>query len=195
MDFDDDTQTSRTGLIIQFSLEARPDKERAAKDGRPVMKDVEYIRIMVPGNSNGIVHRPVTDEDRRKYAKQYEDWKRNAENPVVGQPLREWPPLRPSEVAHLVHNNVRTVEELAAVSDTNIQALGPGYLTLRQKARDFLAMAKDSAFAAELREQLEDARRQLEATQRQLAEAQAELRSLKPAEGSEPVESGKRHRK
>ncbi len=194
MDFDN-SEPTRTGLIIQFSLEAKPDKAETAKAGRPVMKDVEYIKIMVPGNSNGIVHVPVTDKHRREFANQYENWKRNAENPIQGQPLREWPPLRPSEVAHLVHNNVRTVEELAAVSDTNIQTLGPGYLTLRQKARDFLEAAKNTGFLTELREQTDLLRSQNEALQRQLDAANAELRTLKPPEGAEAAEHGKKHRR
>lgn len=181
MDFDiPQKDMGRAGVIIQFSVEAKPDKAATTTAGRPVMKDVEYIRIMTPGSSNNVVHRPVEPKDLDAYGPQYERWQKSKENPVVGQPLREWPPLRPSEVATLVHNNVRTVEELAEVSDSNLQRIGPGFMELRQRARDFIKAAKDDGHIASIRSELEETRAHLAATRKQLDEVQAELRTLKP---------------
>jgi hypothetical protein len=182
MDFDvPQKDMGRAGVIIQFSVEAKLDRAASALAGRPVMKDVEYIRIMTPGSSNNVVHRPVEPKDLESYGAQYERWQKSKENPVVGQPLREWPPLRPSEVATLVHNNVRTVEELAEVSDSNLQRIGPGFTELRQRARDFIKAAKDEGHIASIRTELEEARAHLAATRKQLDEVQAELRAIKPA--------------
>jgi hypothetical protein len=93
-------------------------------------------------------------------------------------------------VAALLHNNVRTVEELAEVSDANLQRIGPGFMELRQRARDYIKAAKDEGHVASLRSELEETKAHLAVTRKQLDEAQAELRTLKPAGAdSKAVES------
>jgi hypothetical protein len=50
----------------------------------------------------------------------------------------------------LSYLKIRTVEELAAINDGNMNQVGP-YLALRQVARDWLENAKSTAPVSELR--------------------------------------------
>src|SRR5574341_802190 len=43
--------------------------------GRLICRDVEFIRIITPGDRNKIVERPVEDADKKRFARRYENWK------------------------------------------------------------------------------------------------------------------------
>lgn len=174
-------EASSGGLLIRFSVESKPDKVATAEQGRPIFKDVEYIEKIVPGDRNSRVHTPVTEEIRQQFRRQYEDWKAGREAPKHGTPLTEWAGVSRSQAETLAFSHVKTVEELANVSDSNLQRLGPGYATLRQNARDFLLQAKDSAHLTKLRAENDEIRAQLDSTRKQMDEVMAELRLLKGA--------------
>jgi hypothetical protein len=53
-------------------------------------------------------------------------------------------------VEELKYLKFMTVEQVAGASDAQISALGAGYVTLREKAKAFLDLAKDSALAERL---------------------------------------------
>lgn len=112
--------------------------------GRPVYDEVEYIEIMVPGDRNNIVHRPVTNEDRRKFAQQYAQWKAGSQETASGTPLKAWPGITRAQVEELAYFNVKTVEQLAAISDGNLQSI-PFARGLQNRAKAYLEQAKGNA--------------------------------------------------
>ena len=59
---------------------------------------------------------------------------------VTGTPLEAWPVITRSQVEELKHFRVRTVEDLAALSDA-ATASGMGLQSLKQKAKAFLEAA------------------------------------------------------
>lgn len=140
------------GLFVKFSLEARKSPHTGAWENR------EYITLHVPGDKTNIPHRPVEEKDRRRFQQAYEAWKRGLTDVHEGQPLKEWAAITPAEVQLLAQSHVYTVEQLAAVSDGNAQAIGP-ILALRDKARRQVEQAKQSApmekMAARMAEQEE----------------------------------------
>lgn len=140
-------------VVIRFNLEPKQNEERSRVEGRPIFEDLEYVEIMVPGDRNNIVHRPVRPEDRQKYARQYAAFKGGQGEALSGTPLAEWPGISRSEVAELAHFNIRSVEQLATVGDGHLQRMGP-LLALRQRARDFIEKAKGNAPLEQMRAEL-----------------------------------------
>jgi len=138
-------------LPASFSIEATHDEIASKEKGRPVYKDVEVIEIRV---GRDVIRHPVTDEDRRAYAKQYLAWKKGQSDEVVeGFPLGQWSAIPGKAlVRELAHFGIRTVEELATATDATLQLIGP-HMGLRQKARDWVAEAEKQAPLQKLRDE------------------------------------------
>ena len=146
-------------LLVRFYSAPRKDITRSREEGRLIAVDVDYIEIMQPGNKDSIVRRPATDRDKDRFAEHYRKYKaREEQQAVEGTPLEEWPAITRSQCEELRFLNIRTVEQLAAVSDSNAQNV-MGINGLKQKAKDFLessnANDKLAARIAELEALLE----------------------------------------
>src|SRR3954463_8248890 len=86
--------TERKGderLAVRFFKKAARDDVASAADGVMRFKEIDYIQIMVPGDRDNIIVRPAGEGDKRRFSKQYEDWKRNeAGEQMTGTPLEMW---------------------------------------------------------------------------------------------------------
>lgn len=166
-DWGGDTGDARS--IVTFGIRPKQNEQRSKTEGRPIFDDVEYVEILVPGDKNNIVHRPVRAEDKERYARQYAAFKGGQGEKLSGTPLAEWPGISRSEVEELAYFNIRTLEQLASVGDGHLQRMGP-LLALRQRARDFLEKAKGDAPMAAMRTELEKRDNLIETQQQQIDE-------------------------
>lgn len=161
-------QLPSASVAVRFEVLAREDEAATLEKGCPQFRDVEYIEKRVPGDRGNVVHRPITAEDRKEFAVQYEAWKKGLADPTAGSPLKEWPLLTRSQVEVFALNGVKTVEQLAEMSDGNTQMMGAGVLALRSKARDWLEKAKAGSLDLKLRAELDKRDSQIAALQEQL---------------------------
>lgn len=85
----------------------------------------------------------------------YDAWKAGQEMPADGTPLAAWPGVTSEMVDRLKLMRVRTVEDVAAMTDNDIDNLGMGGLAVRQQARLFIDHKKDkTAIATEVAVQI-----------------------------------------
>lgn len=146
--------------IAEFYVEAVPNNFRTEKEGRPIFDDVEFVKILVPGDRRTEVVRRVTEEHRYRWPRQYEAFQRGIIPAEEGTPIEQWPPITPAMAKTLAFLNIRTVEALAAVSDTALAEIGLGARELRQKAIAWLGaidpqgLANANAEIAELKAQM-----------------------------------------
>ena len=134
-------------LLVKFYSHPRMDQTKSAEAGRPIYKDTDYIQIMTPGNKDSIVIRPVTEIDRNRFPEHYRKYKaREDQEAIEGTLLSEWPAVTRGQVAELQYLNIRTVEQLANVSDANSQNV-MGIQILRQKAQNYLETSERQAAA------------------------------------------------
>lgn len=166
-----------SSLWVQFGLEPMPDDEASAKEGRPIFKEVEHIKIMQPGNKESIILRPVTDLDRGRFRKQYENWKSGHEDLIEGTPLEQWPAVTRAQVEELKHFNVRTVEQLADISDAHAQKF-MGINSLRRLAQEYINKGKEGALSTQMIEALKAKDNQIAALQEALNGLQAQVAEL-----------------
>lgn len=150
--------------------------------GRPIYDDVEFVEIIIPGDKTQAVHRAVTDNDRREYAAQYQAWKAGQDQTAAsGTMLEKWTGITKAQVEELKHFKIRTVEQLAQLSDGNASRMGP-ILALRQKAKDFLEQAKGNAPLEKMRNELASRDNEIETLKRQVAELAALSKRDSPKE-------------
>ncbi len=169
-------------LYVSFDLFPEENKERSAAEGRPIFEDKEYVSIIVPGDRQNKVHRPVRPTDMVQFKKAYEEFKSGRQAVAAGTPLSEWSAISKSQVEELRHFHVRTVEQLAGLSDGSATNIGP-IQALRTKAKDFMAQAAGSAPLLKMRSELEQRDNELETLRRQQKEQAAQIEQLMKAQG------------
>lgn len=148
------------------TFETRPveDREASIKAGCYVGRDIDYA-IITPAGSKDRIERVVTDwfaklrddvdaqripsEWVSHFKQKYDDYKAGRETPVNGTPVRDWPGVSPSMLKTLHSLHLLAIEDVANANEEAIARLGMGGRSLKQRAIDFLATAKDVGKAAE----------------------------------------------
>ncbi len=162
-------QTGDEKLFVRFYIHARYMSVESEKEGRPIFKDTIYIEIMQPGNKENIVCRPVTKEDKLRFAKQYEHYEKNNTNLEEGTPLDSITFLTRAQIEELKFFHCRTVEQLAGMSDTSGQQF-PGFQQLKRKAEAYLELANKTSDVTSFAARLEELERKLEVEKKANAE-------------------------
>lgn len=168
-DFDDPNDTK--GVYARFYYVPKQDEAESAKEGRPIFKDVEYVEIIAAGNANNIVRKPVRDMDRQRFHVQYEKFKAGDMEQLTGTPLTEIPWLTRSQVEELMYRKIRSLEQLAEISDAACNA--PGMYELKRKARAWVDKAAEAAPFTKMQEEMNALREELAAMKAQQAAPQA----------------------
>jgi hypothetical protein len=160
-------------LRVRFSVQAVKHDKKSEEAGRAIYYDQEFIQIIIPG-SRDISTFALDDHYKRRFKKRYDDWKANqeGEQKIEGTILAELPWMTKSQIAELNYCNVRTVEELAAMSDANAQQF-MGNFKLRERAKNFLAAAAGEAPAIKLQAALEERDNHIQVLERKVEELNA----------------------
>ena len=148
----------RDSAIATFNSETVLDIERTQELGKPINKQVDFVRIMIPGDPTNIPHRPATDEDKRRFYRQWKAYEEGQEQVPSGTKLELWPYLNPAQVKNLKTFKIHTVEQLAEYPETTLGKIPEG-MELKHKAREFLSgsdpkVAELEAVVAQLQAQL-----------------------------------------
>lgn len=146
-----------TKLNVQFSTESVFSKLETflAADGMPKYVDMDFVTITIPGNRDLVIHTQVTDFYEWRFPNEYANFKRGQDAAVTGTPLTLWPALQPAQIAELKHQGVRTIEQLAELSDSSSGVMR-GFYQMKAKAKQFLEDAKDKNATAVVRVQMEE---------------------------------------
>lgn len=132
-------------LRADFFMDTVKDEYASQQAGRDIFKEVERVRVIIPGAVATINVKNVDDQVRQRWRETYMAWKNGQAAPVAGLVLEEWPVLNRAQCAELRHREIRTVEELARLSDVHVQGLGMGGMALRERARAYLDDAAHEA--------------------------------------------------
>ncbi len=161
------------GLLVRFFRQRELNAVRSELTGKPEFDESECISINVPGSRDNHVAL-ITDEYRERFKDEYREWKANEGRPITGMPLEEWPLATTSFVEEMKMIGVRTVEELAGLSDP-VVASSNVLVTMRARAQGML----DGASSAEAAQVMIDENQAMKA---RIAELEAQL-AAKPAKG------------
>ena len=174
---------NKHGLYAEFYMEAERDPVATLEAGHPKFRDVPYVRIMVPGDKSSIVCRPVRtgqlpNHDNNRFHNEYVAFLQGAETPMMGLPLAEWPLVTKSQVLELNHFGIKTVENLAELTDTNVQKF-MGLVSLREKARTYIEASKNDAPFQQLHAEIDSRNDQILELKNTVEQMMLELKDLK----------------
>lgn len=162
------------GMQARFYTRPIEDAEASATAGRVVCKEVLFVQILAPGLTNNTVERKATEEDKRRFRRQYESYKENGETLMEGTPLEQVTWITRAMVEELAYLKIRTVDSLAAVSDEVCGRL-PGLYDLKRKAVAWLEKSDASKPFTEIQ-------RKNEVLEGQVAALQSQLEALMAAQ-------------
>jgi hypothetical protein len=140
-------------LYVNFYVKALMNNFKSAEAGRPIFDEVDFIRIIVPGDKNTIIDTKASPEYRARFREKYDAFKKGQTMAQTGTPLEVWPQMTVGMVAELKAMHVSTVEQLAELPDTLAQRI-MGNFDLRRKAQVFLDSAAGDAVASKLQAEL-----------------------------------------
>ena len=164
-------------VFAQFYMHPKKDETASLKEGRPIFEEVPYIKIMVPGDKDNVVQRPVREQDKMRFPRQWQAFEMNKEQPMEGTPLTEWAFVSRAQVEELKFFGIRTVEDLANAPDSASQKF-MGINALKAKAKVFLEDSKMQAPLDELKAENEALRGELE-NLKQMMQEQPKRRTRK----------------
>lgn len=111
-------------LHVHFYMKPRIDIEESTKANRPIYKDVAFVTVMIPGDKNNIVTAEVWEQHIRRFPIHWEQFQAGIKDQVVGTPLKVAPFLTEAHIEELAYFKIRTIEQLANLSDTNMTFMG-----------------------------------------------------------------------
>lgn len=143
-------QEDDKSLIVRFYVGKKLLGAKSHEVGREVYVDCEYVEIKVKGQDKQVVVEEVKAHHRQKYPVAYHQFSMKKPAPVVGTPIEQLHGVGPSMAHHLRGLNLRSVEDVASVSDENtLQAMGMGARDLVKRAKAWLEQTNEKAVSLE----------------------------------------------
>lgn len=147
---------SSDNLDVSFYYRDVVNNYRSAMEGKKVEDSIPFIRIRIPADPTLVIDQPARQEYREKY---HAEWAAfcGGEGSAAGIPLSEFPSVSSSQAEVLSQLGVKTVEQLARLSDLQCQRIGMGSVGLRYGASKMLSERSSPRNEAEaLRRENED---------------------------------------
>lgn len=155
-------------LAVSFYRKPVLQKGESAKAGRAIYKEIDYVKVMIPGDKLLSLDKPVNSITRRRFADKYAKWQAGAGSAVEGTPLTALPKMTPSKIAEYRYFNITTVEQLAGASDSVGQKFF-GFSEDKRAANAFLELAKGNAPLVKMNEELKERDAKIEEMQEQIS--------------------------
>jgi hypothetical protein len=163
-------------LHVRFFMRPRIDPVQSQLENRPIYKDVPHIEIMIPGDKNNIVTAEVWDQHIRRFPEHWKQFQGGIKDQVIGTPLRAAPFLTEAQCEELAYFKIRTIEQLADLSDSNMSFMGAR--ELQQAAKKYIEKTKG---ADALLSRMDAIEARAAAAEAALAEANAKLEARTPS--------------
>lgn len=146
----------RNMSLVRFYKRRVLNQFKSEQAGAPQFDYKDFVEIIQAGDKSTTVDKEVVPDDTRVYAHQWQQYKAEQEQTPEGLPLVHLFPGNPEIVDTLKGYKFVTVEQLAAASDTAMQAVPMGGFEYREKARKYLEFSKDASKFLQIGKALED---------------------------------------
>jgi hypothetical protein len=167
-------------LAVRFYQREVENEYMTNEQGRPIKYMADFVRIEIPGNVLSIIDTFATDEHKKRFPFQWAQFlnDKSEATDVQGTLLKDWNLLTSAQASELKHFKFYTVEQIANATDQQIQTIGMlvgmSPFSFRDKARAFLAAAKDSSVVMAQAEELRK-------RDQQIADLEAQIQRLAQA--------------
>jgi hypothetical protein len=145
---------------------------------RPIFEEKIFLKKLVPGDSTLVVDRPMREQDIEEYPIEWARFEQKKEQRVSGTPIDVWSAISETQKAEFKALHIFTIDQFAQLADSVGNKI-MGFNDLRDKARAFIAAAKDSAVFDKIRAETDAKLAQQEEEMAQLRELVNQLSAKK----------------
>lgn len=173
-------------LHVVFYTASLPNEFETKKQGRPIFYECDMVKITVPGNQLNNVVDFVNDSHKERFPRQWAHYMNNkkadADAQIIGTPITEWSILSKSQADELKALGFRTVDNIAAASDSQLQVIGMRAgmqpYEFRARAQRFLQAAKNEATVNADAERIAAAETRAAEAERAIQELRAQMAAM-----------------
>jgi hypothetical protein len=163
-------------LIVGFYKKSIPNAAKSREMGVPFHESRDFVKIQHPGETLNVVDRPVLDDDKRRWPRQWDNYQRGVNQIPDGIPLSLLFPAAPHIVTMMRGYNIHTVEQLANLSGEAISTVGMGAQDWVNAAKRYMERADKGVNHHQHEKALADRDAKIAALERQVSEITALVR-------------------
>lgn len=167
------------GQLAIFYNRGVHDAAASTQAGRQIFRDRVYIRVSPPGERLNVVDRPATEEDKRRWPMQWNQFIKNHEQIPDGTPIEQLYPEKPAIAQTLKASGVHTIEQCADLSGHAIDSVGMGAQSWVNTAKAYIEKANRGVTITQHRREMETKDQQIKLLERQVQDLSAELRVIR----------------
>lgn len=160
-------------LIVGFFNKSVHNQFKSVQQGVPIHEDRVFVKIQHPGETETIVERPVREDDKMRWPRQWQQFVNGATQAPEGIPIMLLFPDKPSIYATLKGYNIHTVEQLANLSGHAISTVGLGCQDWVNGAKRYLDHAEKGVSHHKFEQEMLAKASEITKLQRQVAELTA----------------------
>ena len=155
MAIDSDVQNADSRLAVQFYKKAVKQEFESNEAGRPIFKEFDFVRIMIPGDNLTEIDTYARDSHKQRFPRQWAHYQNQTQGhqDIIGTPIDQWPQFTRAQAEEFRGLKFHTVESIADCSDQQLQRIGMvagmSPYNFREKAKAFLNLATKSADVAQ----------------------------------------------
>jgi len=149
------------GLIVSFYPHSVYNAFKSKETGGAVYTDVDYVCINVPGDKSSEIRRKATEDDKKKFPNRWKSYLEDKEECVDGIDIKHWNFPSPAQFSTMRGHKIRTVEQMAAVADSNLIKFGNDARSLRDAAIKYISGSDSSSEIKDLKKEIENLKKQL----------------------------------
>ncbi len=171
-------EDNRGKMAVFFHAVQVQNNFKTMTEKRPIFEEKVFLKKLVPGDSTLVVDRPMREQDVEEYPIEWARFEQKKEQRVSGTPIDVWSVLSETQKAEFKALHIFTIDQFAQLADSVGNKI-MGFNDLRDKARAFIAAAKDSAVFDKIRAETDAKLAQQEEEMAQLRELVNQLSAKK----------------
>ncbi len=185
-------QKAPDNRFVQFTKRPHLNKIKSREAGRPIYDARVFITIQHPGDNNHVIERFAADADAAEFPRQWAAFQAGTAAIPEGTLLSILFPDGPEIVENLKYFKVFTIEQLAGLTDTQIQAIGMGGRKMSQDAQAYLKAAAGGSDFAQMRDRMGKLENAVKARDDKIKALDDELKRREAAENAKSVQGQQR---
>jgi hypothetical protein len=171
-------EDNRGKMAVFFHTVQVQNNFKTMTEKRPIFEEKVFLKKLVPGDSTLVVDRPMREQDVEEYPIEWARFEQKKEQRVSGTPIDVWSAISETQKAEFKALHIFTIDQFAQLADSVGNKI-MGFNDLRDKARAFIAAAKDSAVFDKIRAETDAKLAQQEEEMAQLRELVNQLTAKK----------------
>ena len=171
-------EDNRGKMAVFFHAVQVQNNFKTMTEKRPIFEEKIFLKKLVPGDSTLVVDRPMREQDVEDYPIEWARFEQKKEQRVSGTPIDVWSAISETQKAEFKALHIFTIDQFAQLADSVGNKI-MGFNDLRDKAKAFIAAAKDSAVFDKIRAETDAKLAQQEAEMAQLRELVDQLTAKK----------------